>query len=256
MTKYWQCGELYRRVYVTKETKREAPNFLMAEGSAVHSALETAMKCKMEGKVSGLGEMLMAAEIKLRQELKKVEAGMTDILGMPAHAHELSMRKVHQATAILLKEMVPQMNPIGAEHHFCAEWSPGVEIQGFIDVLNAMPRGAIEIVDLKVGGPRPPDKNTAENSVQLMVYAIMLEKITGNRPTHGTLWHYVGSPKRPHFTPRTTEFNPAKLDAIKLRIDRTVECIKAGVFAPGDPFWTCNEQRCKQFYNCALGGGK
>ena len=67
----------------------------------------------------------------------------------------------------------------------------GVEVKGFLDRLMVSPEGELVVVDIKTSG-KPPATNT-----QLGIYAILVEKILGVRPTKGA-----------YFLARTGELTP------------------------------------------------
>ena len=67
----------------------------------------------------------------------------------------------------------------------------GVEVKGFLDCLMVSPEGELVVVDIKTSS-KPPATNT-----QLGIYAILVEKILGVRPTKGA-----------YFLARTGELTP------------------------------------------------
>lgn len=67
----------------------------------------------------------------------------------------------------------------------------GVEVKGFLDRLMVSPEGELVVVDIKTSS-KPPATNT-----QLGIYAILVEKILGVRPTKGA-----------YFLARTGELTP------------------------------------------------
>lgn len=255
LEKYWRCPELYRKIYVSKELAKAPPTPQMAEGVAVHAGIEIGLKQKIAGQEVDIPSMLSAAEAELEKEYKKIKLDIVDLIAGKELKTELSRRRVEHAVIVSARKLIPTMTPIAAEHHFLTEWRPGWNIEGFVDCIELSETGEVSVVDFKIGtSTRTPDRDSAEISFQLPLYAVMIRKTLGYAPTKGVLHHYVPS-KVPHFTSREVEFSPEYMDAISMRVDRTLDAIERDAFPPGHNFWSCNSKRCDQFYNCPMGAG-
>jgi hypothetical protein len=250
---YWRCPELYRKVYVDKEIPRAAPDENMVRGTAVHAAIEFALKAKIAGKSVGLPSMLSVLDAAIDSESKKMIisdtfAGLDNILAPVRQAGEFAVKAYH-------KSILPFVNPVAAEYHIVRQVSADVQFEGFIDCVDRNERGELVIRDAKISGSdRTPDQDSAASSVQLALYAIMYQSISGEKVLHGTLDNFVNS-KRPHYLSRHVQFTQQGLDAVWLRVERTVAAIKAGQFPPGDSFWVCTPKRCPQHATCPMGAG-
>jgi len=258
LLKYWRCPEYYRKIYVGRELKKEPPSPEMCVGIAVHAAIDFAMKKKIENVSVDIPEMMVMAENALRKELMAALEASTDPADIinPQGAMQTKYAEVQRAVMTVHKKLLPVINPIASEYHFFTEWRPGWDIEGYIDLLALEKDSSISVIDWKIGtSSRTPDQNTAEVSVQLPLYAIMARRTLSYIPKKGILYHYVPS-KMPHFLAREVEFTDRYLDAITLRVNRTLDAIEAGQYPAGDPFWSCNAKRCPVFSGCEMGAGK
>jgi hypothetical protein len=251
---YWKCPWMYYETYIAKTIKREPPTIEMATGTAAHATFDFALESKMRGANVGLPEMLAVGRAALETEVQKVQMDIVDRVAGYDTRSAIAQKQVAAAAQAFHRQILPDIAPLESEMHFLIPWRDGVDIEGYIDCVEVSQDGLC-ITDWKVSSnPRTPEIDSAEKSVQLPVYALIYERITGKRPDCGALKHYVPS-KRPHFLPRTVHFTDKYLKAIALRVDRAIDGILAGVFPSGDPYWQCNEKRCHLYNNCEMGAG-
>lgn len=251
---YWRCPELFRKKYIDKEIERTPGNWKMVAGSAAHAGLEFGAKEKMDGREPDCTAMMLKGQAELEKEWAKgvdlpLESSITG-----GNVYKLmATKKMERCVQVVHKKYLPSLNVEGAEVWLEKLWRPDVKLRGKVDIFDRK-KGKLLIRDLKVGGGRTPDKHSALKSHQLVIYAILVEMITGEKPVEGWLDHFVDS-KRPHFTPRHIKFTDRMLDAMRMKIDRTVDAILAGNFPPGDPYWVCNAERCTYHPECPMGAG-
>lgn len=253
---YWTCPELFRKIYIDKEMKKAPPSWKMVAGTAAHSGLECGLKAKIRGQDPSPPAMIHALEASFKKEWDKgINFTLEEQIGGGGDVYKkMALEKAIRCVAECHRSLIPKVNPISAEQWMEVEWRPGVQLRGKADLVNELWDRSFEVGDLKVGGRKTPYKDSAEKSHQLPIYAILIEMVTGIKITSGKLWHFVDS-KRPHFTPRTVKITDRMKGAMRLKIDRTIDAIQAGVFPPGDPFWTCNAQRCPHHATCPMGAG-
>lgn len=255
LTTYWRCPEMYRKIYVAQEVKRAAPNEPMVIGIATHAAVEAALLGRRAGADVPMATLLAIADAKIDKESKRIKLDPADVFGN-VNIGDRVRPVVYSAIRAYVKGRLPYVNPVEVELQFSIEWTEGVQITGAIDLIDELHDGTRLVRDLKVSSSgRTPDTDSAEKSVQLAVYSIVYGRLTGEDPVwRGTLDHFVNS-KRPHYLSRTVDFTPEYLSAIALRVDRTVAAIKAGVFPPGDPYWSCTPNKCHLWKSCPMGAG-
>lgn len=254
MMKYWRCPELYNKIYVTKELERERPSGAMVVGTAAHKAIDVALKAKLAGRIMSADDMQVAAELAFDLESDKIEMNELDrFFGKEAILGESRAVAIRAARAYH-KDLLKEVNPIVSELQFSVQWSDDVELVGAIDVVSRETPGLC-VRDNKISSnPRTPAKETAEDSIQLAVYCIVVEELMGERCRLAVHDHFVNS-KQPHYLTRKTEFSEGRLRAIRLRVDRTIEAIRAGVFPPGEPYLVCNGKKCPVYGTCKMGAG-
>jgi hypothetical protein len=246
---------MYRKVYVSKEVPRQKPSIQMAVGTACHSAFDFAIRKKLEGKVAGVPEMLAIGSATLERESKLIESDIIDEIAGFDVRNSMSTARLGAAVAAFHRSILPNIAPLESEMRFELEWGDD-KLTGCIDCVEVNSDWLLSVTDWKIGSTeRTPDINSADASAQLPFYAMVYERLTGKRAQVGTLAHYVPS-KRPHFTPRSVALTDGKYKAIELKVNRTIDAIKAGHFPPGDPYWSCNEKRCPLYGQCEMGAGK
>jgi len=249
---YWKCGQYFN---LKKQRKlKRFENIPMLVGTSVHAGAEHGVSALILGEKPNLTMMKVAAITALDKTFDKVEVDPLDeISGRRDMIYRQAIAKIERALTVYHGKELHMLTPIAAEQKIRMPWGAHV-ITGVIDRVGVDEAGALTIDDLKVGSARPPDKDTAEKSAQLAIYALIWWDKTGKMPERGTLTHFVDG-KRPHYTVRDVYFTERGLEAMRLRVNRTLAAIDAGVYTPGDPFFTCNAHKCAAWSICDMGAG-
>jgi RecB family exonuclease len=114
--------------------------------------------------------------------------------------------------------------PVALEQRFSIDVD-GVSFVGAIDRMDRRPDGSYEIIDYKTSRRLPPLRYV-ERDLQLSVYYLAAWEIWGIRPDRLTLYFLL--PGQPLTSTRT----PADLPALRDRIARVADGIRAGEYAP------------------------
>lgn len=264
---YWRCPELYRKVYVTKELEREPQTPEMAVGTANHAAIDFMLKKRAEGTLANKwpngGNALLASALTVAHGTlstcfkNMIVDAASAVVGAEDLMRPMKLILDHAVTAFH-RQMLPYSNPMASEMPITKPWatidgSQGVDVKGAIDWVDKTEEGII-IADVKTGTTeKTPDRDSAARSFQLPFYAIMYHEMTGVWPKFGCLHHFVNS-KRPHYTSRIIEITPNLIRATVNKVNATIAAIRAGIFPPGDAYFSCNESRCRAWLNCPMGG--
>jgi putative RecB family exonuclease len=100
-----------------------------------------------------------------------------------------------------------------------------VVIAGFIDRIDRLPSGAVELIDYKTGTPGPPEE--AESSLQLSIYAVACrDALDLGRPERVTLYCVEQSRR---FSAARTD---AALDGLRDDLAARARRIRGSDFAP------------------------
>ena len=98
-------------------------------------------------------------------------------------------------------------------------------VTGFIDRIDRLPSGAVELIDYKSGSATTPEQ--AASSLQLSIYALACRDALGmGRPERVTLYCVEESRR---FSAERTD---AALDALRVELAARARAIRAGDFAP------------------------
>jgi hypothetical protein len=259
---YWRCPELYRKVYISRELEREPQTIEMAAGTANHAGIDFLLKQKKAG--TKLDGALLAAALTVAEGT--LSTCVKQMIASPAHTlvgEEVYNGQVKgivgSAITAFFRSLLPYSDPVGSEMPVTKPWElldksiEPVKVMGAIDWVENTEKGLF-ICDVKTScTDKTPDRDSAARSFQLPFYAVMYERMYGVRPKFGALHHFVNS-KRPHYTSRVIELTDNLLDATIRKVDTTIKAINAGIFPPGDAYFSCNESRCRAWLNCPMGG--
>ena len=119
--------------------------------------------------------------------------------------------------------------PLYIEEEFLVQIG-GSRFRGFIDRIDELPDGGIEIIDYKTGTPK--DSRSAEKSVQLYIYAIACQDVLKLEPRFLSFYFLTNNQKV------SVACEPEALGEIREHIASTVKRIKSNHFDP-NPGWRC-----------------
>lgn len=218
---YLTCPERYRlRYHLGIPTP---PHHALSYGTAVHQAIAAFHAAQMKGTILSEDELLTEFSRNWRPEgfLSREHEEARFAAGREAlmrfHAHELASGVV----------------PAQVERPFSFRLGPD-EIRGRIDRVDETPSGTV-ITDYKssdVRDQKRADKKAVE-SLQLSVYALAHEALTGELPTAVAL-HFVDSGIVGRAAP-----NAARMDKARATISAAADGIRAQAFDPKPNSMTC-----------------
>jgi hypothetical protein len=243
---YFRCGEQFRRRYI--EGERIPPSVAMVSGSAVHKGAEINYRAKKEHGADLPTEQVVEAAVAafdagaadgVRLGPDEEGAGKERALGTAkdATARMSRLHRVHLAPTVQ-PDLIEQRIEITV---------PGLTrtVLGIVDLATT----ERVIVDLKTGS-KAKAKALAHRSLQLTVYDVAYEALTGQRAA-GLAIHEVTSTAKPtvQSIPTTRDDNDRAVLANYLgAFERGVA---AGYFPPADPgAWHCSRRWCGYATTC------
>lgn len=248
-----RCGEAFRRRYIQGEIIPPSPR--MVRGTAVHRVATLGFLRKVAG------EPLPSVE-----EAKDLAATAFDATwnaGISLSTEEVAegIGKVQgeskdfavDLSGFHVERVAPGIHPIGVERKIIVKPKDSdLVIHGTLDLVAATPDGTEVIRDLKTS-QKSPNKNAAEVSQQLSMYALLRWAEVGRLPSSLVLDYLIRTPirqEKKHIlleTVRTQE----NVQTIVNRLNVAVEAVKKGIFIPASPeSWWCAKEWCSYWDSC------
>ena len=113
--------------------------------------------------------------------------------------------------------------PLYIEEEFLLKIS-GHGIKGYIDRIDLLADGTVEVVDYKTG--KPKDRFSAQNSIQLDIYALACREVFSLKPSLLSFYYLTTNEKV------SIERSEEELVKTKILVDEVIEKIKKGFFEP------------------------
>ena len=252
-----RCGEQFRRRYIERERTPPAPRML--RGTVVHRVASESMLRKMGRREDPELEEVTVEEAKdlAATHFEQEWAGGVSFEQEPttegvAAAKAASKDFAIDLSAFYVDGLAPAINPIAVERRITVRPKDSdLVIHGTIDLIDGRPEGEV-IRDVKTS-EKSPSKDTADNSQQLSIYAVIRLAETGRLPNGLALDYLVRTPaehQRKHVQ-LVTRRDMADVTAVVARINTAVEAVKRGVFVPTNPDnWWCSRTWCEYFTSC------
>lgn len=276
------CGERYRREVEEKEIAPSPIRF--ARGSSVHYVIAEAHKKQMSDRGDWDGDVPSAfenapgtyASVKEAGDLAATKFDERQRAGVAFSKDETSEGVANVAgrqkdSAVKLAELyvskvAPRIFPLGVERRIVVRPKDlPIEVSGTIDVIEGLipalvgPDGPVlqeAIVDDKTG-ERSPNKNAADQSSQLTMYALVRYAEIGRLPSKVSLIHLVRTKTGAISAVRQdSKRTMADLHALSSRLTRAIESVKKGVFMPNTKWWGCSSKWCPFWETCVFPEGK
>ena len=140
---------------------------------------------------------------------------------------------------------------LGVEIHLEEEITPGAPpLLGILDIVKK-DRGEVVVADIKTCASTPDLQNEEWlNEIQLVSYALLLQRATGWRVTSTELWYLVKTKAPKVIRHKLSPLNRNQFDRFHALYDRVVEGIASGDFSPR-PSFSCRfcefRNRCEQW---------
>ncbi|MGA2513512.1 MAG: ATP-dependent DNA helicase [Candidatus Limnocylindrales bacterium] len=237
---YAECPLAYAFANVYRIPTEERKGFFEF-GTAIHAAFETYTTARRDARAAGLPdpgfETLQAGFAKAFEPTAFPDA--------EAAKHYLS-RSGPTLQRFYERELVSASEALLFEAHFVFELDPGdagepIQVKGFIDRIDRLPDGSIEVTDYKTGGTK--SQRDVDEDEQLSTYALALragaipDPATGERlPAPSRLTLYFAESDLALSTARTDE----QLDAFRDHLVAVAGRIRSGDFAATPEYRRCS----------------
>ncbi|PIQ82056.1 MAG: hypothetical protein COV76_05835, partial [Candidatus Omnitrophica bacterium CG11_big_fil_rev_8_21_14_0_20_64_10] len=206
----------YRYLYQIPVRPTPAMNF----GTDLHVCLEAFYRQVINGRIPTLAEMEETFRRSFQpgrygapgQEQSYQQAGL-EMLRAYYRSHD------GRFEAPLMLEQ-PFLLPVGE-----------TRIKGFVDRIDPVEGGGVEIVDYKSG--RPKEKASAEEQLQLRIYALAAREVLGLDPKRIS-FYYLKNNRKLSFEP-----TDAELEETRAWVLQTVAQIRSGDFTPAPSPFKC-----------------
>lgn len=225
---YLECPLQYKLIYIDKLKRLPKPYFSF--GSSLHKATEYFYSGMFTTQPS-LSEFLKYYEENWESE------GFESKEEEKKH-FELGKKILDKFYEINSKDY---KTPIAVEYNFNVDLE-GLVLTGFIDRVDKLPSGNLEIIDYK-SGKRFPSINELNEDLQLSIYHIAAEKTWEILPEKLTIYHLRSN------TPLSTQRKPEQIKEATKKILKVSNDIEKGKFEPKEhSFCPCDfPQYCPYF---------
>jgi len=243
-----RCGEQYRRRYVEGEII--PPGIALIVGSATHVAIERDMKEKLStGKLLALAEVQQAARDAVNLKVEKEGVSLDEGEDLKASVGEAVDTTVALST-LHHEGLAPDIKPAHVERPWVLELSGfPFDLAGRIDLQEIVVSGrkAGRIIDTKTA--KRADRNKADDSEQLSMYALAAKTLDGEIPD--LRMDLLIKTKVPKSLSLSTSRTDADLGVLLRRVEAHANAIEKGVYhpAPAD-HWICSTKFCGYARTC------
>ncbi len=218
---YRYCPLKYQYSYLYSiPVKPTAP---MTFGTDVHTALETFFRRIMEGETPSLEELLEGFRLLY----------IKGRYGEPYQDEEYRRLGMDLLTAFYKKHEGNFTPPLFVEKPFLLRLK-NAWIRGFVDRVDPLPGGGVEIIDYKTG--RPKAKADPQEQLQLRLYALAAQEVFGLEPKKVSFYYLRNNQKL------SFEQEPQALEETRNQIQALVSEIRTSDFTPTPSLMKC--RRC------------
>lgn len=236
---YKSCGRSYEFKYIKEQ--RAAPGPAMARGTAIHAAVEAALRHKQKhGDAPALDAQLAVAADAFEKAKAAVEVWGDDDPGKVKDV-ALSLYRVYHTQGLA------KVTPVEIEEPFVVKVG-SVTVRGVIDLVDLEKEqpadpGRLVVADLKTSAAKWSEGDV-KNDAQLSLYTAV------KRLIHGRIDNLV-STKTPALHRLPTTRGPRDHRNLIEDYEQTVDAIKKGIFlmAPMDS-WKCTPKWCNYYGQC------
>lgn len=236
VTTFQRCPRQYYFRYI--ENLVMPPGAAMAEGSAMHKALEFALRGKKQNDIHPVDTLVDVFRTRWKSEDEIVfdeDKGEDENTIFARSRVFLSQyRDAH----------LPEIEPIEIEQRFVTDLLPGIPVVGFIDLIDRGEPDQIDtVVDHKITG-RMKSEHEVENDMQLTLYAHVkqLPKVR---------FDVFLKNKKPKIKSISAVRTPGAIRWTQHVFREVAESITMGRFPPCDPkSYTCAPKQCGYFFRC------
>ena len=243
------CGRAYEFRYLLRAPSPPSPE--MVRGSAVHKAVEAALKAKMSGRNISLGALqdLIVREFDARA-IEVQDWG-------ERNPDELRMQALQLHAAFYLNAL-PSIHPVAVEKGWAARFG-GVPMVGWIDLIEEQPAMDVSrltpraaalspkkrvVVDTKTSEKRWSADNVRKNP-QLTLYSAV------ERTPFVRVDQLVPYQRGAAYVPSGSERTATDIAVLEEDVAEVAGLIERGIFPMTTiDSWTCNAHRCAYWTLC------
>jgi DNA helicase-2/ATP-dependent DNA helicase PcrA len=211
METYRYCPLKYLYAYIYRIPVKSAPYMLF--GTDLHDTLEWFYQQRIEGNTPPLNELASHYE-------KLYAQGRYGETYVDAQYKKLGDQILQ---AYYRKHEKNWTTPLFLEKEFTLKVGD-LSVQGFIDRIDPLPDGGVEIIDYKSG--KPKSDADSDEQLQIRLYALAARDLFGLEPKRAT-FYYLRDQSALSFPQK-----PADLDATRDRVFELTQQIRSGNFDP------------------------
>lgn len=259
---YRNCQKAFEFKYIHKE--KSPPSLAMAEGSAVHKALEVILTPRVEGtKLAEEEAGIQCFRDTLNQKITTEEIEIDEDVNLGTTI-DLNIGLIRQ----FYKTVAPTLNPVSLEemvitHVPIRGTSGGIKMVLFIDMIDNTEKGK-SVIDFKTGRVSK-NLNDVVTDAQLTLYsmATKIPQVGFMSLKKGTLGKAGGVSEKTGRPLKGRPGNPPEISRVEIRktikdyenltedISTAAKSISAGYFdRTGRGTWMCTKKFCPHFTKC------
>lgn len=242
---FHDCGIAFQNRYIKRmETSRAS---YMAVGSAVDAAVNADLTSKMKtGSLLPEDDIRDIATGRMKEQLAQ---GLTFPEMGWSSTRETAMQAAREMAIFHHREAAPNINPTSIQRFWHID-REGYSLNGYLDIEE---KGKIR--DTKTNY-KTPNKQDANESKQLTMYAMAMNQIDGKLPESVHLDYVVRTPARNEMKLIQLESKRTADDIRYLNrwIEYFVHQVNHGIFKPAIiGHWMCQEKFCGYWDTCPYG---
>ncbi len=234
---YQECPLRWKFLYVDR--RPEAPKGYFTFGRVIHAVLEELVRPLVEPaarRYGGQGQTTLdawkggppagpRAPPSLEEMLAAYDRNWSSE-GYGSPDEEARYRTLGRELLVRFHEHLVRVppHPVAVEEHLEAEWE-GIPIHGYIDRIDRVDSGGLEIVDYKTSRELAPDE--ARSSDQLALYQVLVER-NYHEPVHGLTLLHLRSLRPVRALPRS----PPALEPLHARLGEVADGIREQAYEP------------------------
>jgi putative RecB family exonuclease len=234
---YLRCPQQYAFRYM--EGLILPPKAALTRGRAVHRGQEANYRQKIESKTDlPLADVQDVVSTEFDAAAQETEWALDENRGQ-VKDESISLASLYH------REIAPTVQPDFVEEEVFVELEPGLNLKGFIDVVQS---GGI-IRDTKTTGKTPP-ADVADKSLQLTAYSLAYRSLTGQAEAELCL-DYLVNTKQPKVVTLRTSRVEDDVKRFRATAERISKAIQTGIFYPREEGNNlCSPQYCGYYQLC------
>lgn len=244
------CGEAYRRLYVTREGNRLDSAATMI-GKSVHWAAQLATDAMASGGQVIDDEFAIENAVTRFEGLVVTDSESADPIPWEEGQQEARKRELKRMTQLLLNNLpdvwLEYGQPIASEWEFQGLSWRGYLLRGQVDAMTAT-----TVIDWK-SGSRAMGQHKADTSLQRLVYSAAYQ-IEHNHFPERFVFLQVTRPRQPKGQFRVNVYHvqqrEEELDFLEALLERATHIEMMGAYQYNPQSWLCNENFCPFWSTC------